>query len=90
MRKTEICIGDLGYRSADPFKGQRDLSLRNDFNLAVAETARIATPSQQIGLGRGPNKFAGVRNNPPTMLGPGGRGAERHRISNLNYIYNMC
>jgi hypothetical protein len=50
MRKTEICIGDLGYRSADPFKGQRDLSLRNDFNLAVAETARIATPSQQMAL----------------------------------------
>jgi hypothetical protein len=32
------------------FKGQRDLSFRNDFNQQWPETARIATLSQQMAL----------------------------------------
>jgi hypothetical protein len=34
-----------GELPADPFKGQRDLSLRNIFNRQRLETARIATLS---------------------------------------------
>jgi hypothetical protein len=57
-----------GDRPADPFKGQRNLSLRNDFNQQLLETARIATLSQQIALGRGPNSIFSSDRKPPTML----------------------
>jgi hypothetical protein len=54
--------------AADPFKGQRNLSLRNDFNQQSPETARIATVSQQIALGRGPNSIFPGDRKPPIML----------------------
>jgi hypothetical protein len=38
------------------------------FNRQWPETARIATLSQQIGLGRGPNGFFPGDRKPPTML----------------------
>jgi hypothetical protein len=59
------------FRTADPFKGQCGLSLRNDFNQQWPETARIATLSQRIALTRGPNSFFPGGRNPPTMLSIG-------------------
>jgi hypothetical protein len=41
-------LGLLARPSPLWFKGQRDLSLGNDFNRQWLETARIATLSQQI------------------------------------------
>jgi hypothetical protein len=46
IAKQKIALA-AGYLAADPFKGQRNLSLRNDFNRQRSETARIATLSQQ-------------------------------------------
>jgi hypothetical protein len=60
IAKQKIASADWGMRlAADPFKGQRSLSLRNDFNLQWPETTRIATLSQQMAL---------IRNNPPPCL----------------------
>jgi len=61
--------------ATDPFKGQGNLSRRNDFNEQSPEIARIATLSQQTALMLkwGPNKLAGVRNNPPPHHASTGR-----------------
>ena len=70
--------------ATDPFKGQRDLSLRNDFNRQWPETAGIATLSQQMALmlKKGPLQIGWCSQYPPTMLRRGGRDAERHRTQN--------
>jgi hypothetical protein len=48
-QKIAAATGETS-RTPDPFKGQRDLSLRNDFNRQWPETAGIATLSQQMAL----------------------------------------
>jgi hypothetical protein len=48
IAKQKIALTVWGMAlAADPFKGQRDLSLRNEFNLHWPEIARTATLSQQ-------------------------------------------
>jgi hypothetical protein len=56
------------------FKGQRDLSLGNDFNRQWLETARIATLSQQIAQ-RGPNRIFPVIAITPHHASTGAGGA---------------
>jgi hypothetical protein len=54
------------------FKGQRDLSPRNDFNWLWLETARIATLSQQTAA-KGPDSiFPVIALTPPPFLDGGG------------------
>jgi hypothetical protein len=71
------------------FKGQRDLSLRNDFNRQWLETARIATLSQQI-ASRGPNKnFPVIAFTPHHASSGAGWHAERSRGLKLDYRTEM-
>jgi hypothetical protein len=56
MSQPLFARGTAGSPIPLRFKGQRDLSLRNDFNRQQLETARIATLSQQI-ASRGPTGF---------------------------------
>jgi len=71
------------------FKGRRHLSSRNDFNWARLETARIATPSQQL-LSVACNGELGLANfqvsrDPPTMLCPGAGDGSRSHGLRLNH-----
>jgi hypothetical protein len=89
IRQTEICIGGAGNRPGDPFKGSATFRCAMISIVHGSKPTRIATPSQQIALGRGPNSIFPDDRNPPTMLRPGVGDAERHRSLKLNYSINL-
>jgi hypothetical protein len=86
---TRLCCWDRSFAISLWFKGQRNLSFRNDFKQQRLETARIATLSQQIAL-KDPNKFSGDRNTPPPCFdGGGGMSSDLAALNQTTQSYGM-